>query len=85
MARFIFNQTVKHGTNTYSEGDVSTISDELAGYFASNSWGYIEGQDIYNGDPILNPDIEPVSSKPIVDTVLEIHNSNHGLKDSNDG
>lgn len=35
MARFIFNQTVKHGPNVYSEGDVSTIPDDIATYFYS--------------------------------------------------
>ena len=83
MARFIFNQTVLHGPNRYSEGDVSTVSDELAGYFASNGWGYIEGQDKYDGEPIINPDIEPVASKDIVDTVLEVHPTRIGVEDTN--
>lgn len=82
MARFIFNQEVKHEANRWVEGDVATLDDELADYFASNSWGYIEGVDVYEGDPIINPELPPT---PPVDIVLEIDNSVIGTEDSNNG
>ena len=82
MARFIFNQEVKHGANTYSEGDVVNFYEDIAEYFASNSWGHIEGQDEYSGEPIVNPDIPP---SPPKDIVLEVHNSVINTEDSNNG
>lgn len=85
MARFIFNQEVKHEANHYQPGDIVTLPDDTAAYFASNLWGDIEGQESYDGDPIINPEIEPIASKPIVDTVLEVHSSVLGVKDTNNG
>lgn len=85
MSRFIFNQEVKHHPNIYSEGDVVTLPDETAEYFASNGWGYIEGQDKYEGEPILNPYMKPGPSLDIVDTVLDVHSTTIGLEDTNNG
>lgn len=91
MARFIFNQVVKHETSIYEPGDISNISDKTAEYFASNGWGHIEGkEDETYPEPILDPKLKPSQSKDIIpenpyDTVLDIQSGVIGTEDTNNG
>lgn len=86
MPRVTFNQTVKHGTNIYNEGDAVTVTDEEAEYFGSHGW--LEG--IPAEKDAVSLDIQPTASIDIVpenpyinDTMLEVQNGTIGLGDTN--
>lgn len=81
-----FNQTVKHGTNVYQEGETRFVTDGEAEYFGDHGW--LEGvAPRKSPEQIQVPDtrsLDIVPENPYVnDTPLEVHNGTLGTGDTN--